>query len=287
MRYLKEMTRSMTAYGRGHAGPYLVEIHSVNRKGLELNIYLPRELLCFDMDIRKILKQFLKRGSVSVRLTRDKHAANLALPKANELKAVKDHFDNLAKELKLSGDEIDLPFLCNQLQAVGIEESPQVEKSEIEKGVLDAAQALISMKEQEGRTLLEDISKRSKSLAQDVESVAKHAKIAPEVLRQKLSEKLKALEVDQEGIAKEVVLFAEKSDITEELVRLRSHLRQLEGLLGSDEISVGRTLDFLLIEMGRELNTIAAKSFQLEITDQVPLMKAEVEKIREQAQNIE
>lgn len=278
----------MTAYGRGHSGPYLIEMHSVNRKGLELNLYLPRELLCYDIDIRKLLKEHLKRGSVTVRITKEKGKAELSdLPSVEVMAVLKDHYEKIAQKLQLDPQAISLPFLCNQLQFAGIEDVAQIDKQEVLKGATEAVFQLIAMKELEGKVLLEDILGRSTQLKSSIEDLAKYAKIAPEVLREKLSERLKLLQVDQESIRKEVVLFSEKCDITEELVRLRSHLGQLNQLLKSKEIAVGRALDFLLVEMGRELNTIAAKSFQIEITDQVPLMKAEVEKIREQVQNIE
>lgn len=278
----------MTAYGRGFSGPYLIEIHSVNRKGLELNLYLPRELLCYDIDIRKLLKEHLKRGSVTVRITKEKGKAELSdLPSVEVLAVLKEHYEKMAQTLQLDPQAINLPFLCNQLQLAGIEDVTKIDKQEVLSGVKEAVVHLIAMKEQEGKVLLEDILDRSTQLESSIEDLAKYAKIAPEVLRAKLSEKLKLLQVDQESIGKEVVLFSEKCDITEELVRLRSHLGQLNQLIQSKEIAVGRALDFLLVEVGRELNTIAAKSFQREITDQVPLMKAEVEKIREQVQNIE
>ena len=278
----------MTAYGRANAGPYTIEIHSVNRKGLELSVYVPRELLRFDIAIRKWLKKILKRGSVSVRISLEKSAEDaLGLPGAEELRGVKKHFEGVAESLWMDSGQLSLPFLCEQYRAAGVESACDVNEDELKAGVEAALKQLLEMKEAEGKALATDVLKRLEELKSSVAFVEGASKEAPDVLRGRMEERLRVLNVDQEGINKEIVLFAEKADITEELVRMRSHLSQFETVMKSEEQSVGRTLDFLLIEMGRELNTMASKSFQVPITDKVPLMKAEVEKIREQVQNIE
>lgn len=275
----------MTAYGRAVAGVYLVELHSVNRKGLELNVQVPRELLSCDAMIRGWVKSKIERGSVLVRVSRDKTTGTLAgLPRIEELKPIKDHFESLSHALDIQG--LDLPFLCDQLSALG-SVSAEPDQKALETGILEALENLLQMKEQEAKNLVVDIQARLNAVKEGVASIATQAVSAPDILRQRLEEKLRTLQLDPQDLGKELVLFADRCDVTEELVRLNSHLEQFEQVLGSDERCVGRKLDFLLIEIAREFNTIAAKSFQKEITDVVVCMKSEIEKIREQVQNIE
>lgn len=276
------MTRSMTAYGRAHIHQYLIEIHSVNRRGLEMNLQLPRELLALDIEMRRWIKDVIVRGMVTVRISKDKNTALGDLPTAEELRPLQDHFNTLSHTLDLP--PVDLPFLCTQLSSDGI---ASISPDELKKGVCAALEDLLKMKFEEGATLVKDIEKRLQTLKNGIDAIESNAKATPELLQKRLEDKLKLLKVPPEDVAKEVVLFADRCDVTEELVRLRSHLDQFVSQLSNDEKSIGRTLDFLLIEMARELNTIASKAFQQEIASQAPLLKAEVEKMREQVQNIE
>ena len=273
----------MTAYGSANLDGYLIEVHSVNRKGLDLNLYLPCELQLFDIDLRKILKEKIVRGSVTLRISRQKRASlDCELPSKQALESISKHF----LDAGFSSDEITLPFLCDRYKEVSVE-GESLDKDVILKGLKQALEALGEMKKAEGFALSKDILSRLQTLQKGVDKVEKKAASAPEFLREKLENRLKTLKVAQEDIAKEVVLFAEKCDVSEEIVRLRSHIEQFENCMKSKEVAIGRTLDFILVEMNRELNTIAAKSILHEMSDLVPLLKSECEKIREQVQNIE
>lgn len=284
----------MTAYSRSQSKEiqglsWVLELSSVNRKTLDLNFYLSKELLFLEMDLRKLISELVKRGQVTIRL-HVKHSQEGSVP-LPLLKKLKGQWEELSEKLGYDPKAIDLSFLLEQAGKVSIEESlgPKIQK-EIKATVKRGLDAFIEMKEVEGKALASDIKKRLKTLVSKLSVIEKQVAQRPEKYREKLLEKLSDLlqnAREDERLLKEVALFAEKIDITEEIVRLRSHFQQMESLLESSEISIGRTLDFLTQEMLREVNTIASKSQALEVTKKAVEAKAELEKIREQVQNIE
>lgn len=284
----------MTAYARVKSKEikglsWVFELHSVNRKTLEIHMHLGKELLFLDLEMRKIIAKELHRGQLTVKL-------NLTKSKKSELllqllKKMKSDFVTLSKELNLSKDDITLPFLLGQFDKISLEEEFGAKiQNELKKTLENALKELIKMKEVEGKALSEDIAKRCKLISGYLTQIEKESKKSPEQYRKKLktrlSEILTEAEMD-ERVLREVALFAEKVDITEEITRIKSHLKQMVNLLESKEISIGRKLDFLVQEMLREINTIASKTSLLEVTKKSIECKAELEKIREQVQNIE
>jgi uncharacterized protein (TIGR00255 family) len=279
--------KSMTGYASATAGPFLIEIHSVNRKGLDLGIGLPRELLAYDVEIRKWLGEELARGQVTVRVS---HAEGVkGAPDLSRLKKLKQGWEKVAESLGYQKKDIALSFLINQL--VDIREEPKGTRQFLQAGVKKALHLLTAMKKREGAALLVDIVKRVKMLEARVKQLEGKAGKTVSKYREKLRERiLEATGLDMKGderMFKEVALFAEKVDVTEELTRLRSHFKQFYALLKSDEKSIGRTLDFLTQEINREINTLGSKALDAEISAVVVEMKSELEKIREQVQNIE
>jgi len=268
---------------------WTVELHSVNRKVLDIHSHLSRELLSLDMEIRKAITKVVHRGKVSVKLHCVK--AKDALVSLPRLKKLKSEYTKTAKELKLSTEEITLPFLLQQMERSSIEEeiSPKT-AAELKKTLEKALNGLIKMKETEGKALAVDVTKRLKKLIANLAFIEKESDKSPENYREKLSSRLKDLFEEAEAderILREIALFSEKVDVTEEITRLKSHFKQMEDLLVSKENSIGRTLDFLNQEMLREINTIGSKTAILSVTKKVIDSKAELEKIREQVQNIE
>ena len=164
-------------------------------------------------------------------------------------------------------------------------------KKELFKGFDEAIKAFMEMKEAEGQALIADILPRLNEIENDIEKVKELSKLAPKRYHDRLAKKLEELkinhETDEDRLTREIVLFADKIDVTEEITRLASHVQQFEGILKEDKARVGRELDFLTQEMNREVNTIAAKSQELEITQAILGVKSELEKIREQLANIE
>ncbi|MDN3505681.1 MAG: YicC family protein [Simkaniaceae bacterium] len=280
------MARSMTGYARARSKEIDVELSSVNRKGLDIHSHLNRELLSLDMEIRKSISKVIHRGKIAVKIRNTKGEESLV--SLSLLKKLKSGFTKIAKELKLSPDEITLPFLLQQMDRSSLEE--EVSAPEVKKTLTKALQDLIKMKETEGKALAQDITKRLKILSASVSFMEKENAKSPENHRKKLTSRLKELFEEagkDERILKEIALFSEKVDITEEITRLKSHFKQMQDLLSSKEESVGRTLEFLTQEMLREINTIGSKTAALSVTKKVIDAKAELEKIREQVQNIE
>jgi len=293
------MARSMTAYGRAHAetdaGLFLIEIHSVNRKSLDFNLNLPKELLQFDMALRQRLGEEIRRGFVTVRVTKeDAKISSLMMPNQETLRALYANWQKCAQDLGYDPQEA-VPF--NFLLTYALSSLPAVDwigesfKEQFDKGFEKALEAFLMMKEKEGEALIQDIYPRLEEIEKTLEKVEKLTKHAPERFHDKLKKRLQELklvkEEDEERLSRELVIFADKVDVTEELTRLRSHVKQFRDMLGQHKRRIGRELDFLIQEMNREVNTIAAKSQELEITQATLFIKSEQEKIREQLQNIE
>ncbi len=265
----------MTAYGRASlmtpAGRWVVEVHSVNRKQLDMNVSVPREMLSFDMDLRKWVSAQVHRGQVTVRVHVSEEA--LALQNLELLKGLKVGWEKVAVALGYDPKQtVTLPFLAEQLEHSSSQrliEKEDAVKEQLEKITLEALSLLMAMKEKEGAALARDLQKCLSAIEALLVQVEKRA---PETMARSRSE----------DAAEPQVL-----DINEEIVRLHSHIKQFRDVLGSAEKSVGKTLDFIVQEMHREVNTISAKCADVELVSLCVKVKSEVEKIREQVQNIE
>jgi uncharacterized protein (TIGR00255 family) len=289
--------RSMTGYGRGTAtfeGRQLaVELSSVNRKQAEISLSLPRALLELEPRVRDEINAHISRGRLTVAVGlhakegEKKSAINVAAARA-----YRDQLEAMRTSLKLAG-EITLDQV---LRGPGVLDS---ETAEIEtdaawpalkKALKIALEQFVKMRKSEGEALAADLRKRVLAIQKNVKTVGV---LAPKVMEHHrgtlLDRAAKAgleIESSDERLLKEIVFFADRSDISEELTRLRSHLDQFFAQLAKDE-PVGRTLDFLLQEMFRETNTIGNKANFLAISQIIVGMKTELEKLREQVQNIE
>lgn len=288
--------RSMTGYGRGTANfdgrQIAVELSSVNRKQAEIALSLPRALLELEPRVRDEINAHISRGRLTVAVglhTKGKGQSAINIAAA---KAYRSHLEVLRKTLKLDG-EITLDQV---LRGPGVLDSDTAEiETEVawpalQKALKAALEQFVKMRKKEGEALSADLRKRILSIQRNVKTISV---LAPKVMEHHrgllLERAAKAgleIEASDERLLKEIVFFADRSDISEELTRLRSHLDQFFGHLGKDE-PVGRTLDFLLQELFRETNTIGNKANFLAISQIVVGMKTELEKLREQVQNIE
>jgi uncharacterized protein (TIGR00255 family) len=286
----------MTGFGRAVAdipfGKLIVEIQSVNRKYLEIFVSLPKELGRFENEMRKWVGEALSRGQVSLRLFLLPNAANIEelLPDVKMLKSWKKGWEKIAREVGVDPKGIDLPFLMQHFPVLSQQEKARDEDlPRLRKCVEEALEALVEMKKAEGKALAKDLSARLKQLERMVSAVEKLAPDTTGRMRQKLFEKmeevLKPAGDVEERLLREVALFAERVDISEEITRFHSHLAQFKELLSGTV--VGRKMDFLIQEMGREVNTIGSKSMEAKISHLVVELKSELEKMREQIQNIE
>lgn len=288
----------MTGYGRGEASrdgiKVSAELSSVNRKQGELAIYLPREMESLEPQVRTELNKRVSRGRVTAKIAL--HAAQ-ALPGQVQVntpvaRAYATELRKLARELKLNED-LSLEAM---VRLPGVLASSDTTDAELlwpllEKALNIAGDALVKMREKEGANLAKDLHGRIKLMRK---GVAKIKTLAPEMVkkyRDALRERIANAGLplppeEDERLLKEVVYFADRSDISEELARLQSHFQQFDDLLESSE-PVGRTLDFLAQEMNREINTIGSKAQDSQIAREVVGLKAELEKFREQALNVE
>ncbi len=287
----------MTGFGRGEIeapfGRFIVEIQSVNRKHFEIVVNLPRELTCFEHEIRKWVAEKVARGQIALRiqLLYSKETVSHLIPDLEVLKNAKKEWEHLSLQLGFDPKKIDLSFLLASI--------PPMQKPELFKEkdlkflhlcVEKALEAFSLMKIQEGKSLTKDIEERLQIIQNKVSSLREFSPDATEKMRQKLMEKITSLLPEDksldERIAREVALFAEKVDIAEEITRLDSHFSQFKECLQT-ESSVGKKMDFIIQEMSREINTIGSKSCEAKISYLVVEIKSEIEKIREQIQNIE
>jgi len=290
----------MTGYGRGERAQdgfkVTAELSSVNRKQAEIAVNLPREMEMLEAPLRDLVNRHIARGRVAGRVSL--HAAsgkafarqhiNVPLAEAYARELAK-----LAKHLKLTGTVT----LDQLVRAPGVfqtdEELAEAEDlwPAVEKAVKQALAALVKMREREGAHLAQDLAARVATMRKCATRVQAQAPQAAVHYREQLNERIKSAGLttpapDDERLLKEVVLFADRSDISEELTRLQSHFQQFEDCRKSSE-PVGRMLDFLAQEMNREINTIGSKANDALISREVVVLKAELEKFREQAQNVE
>lgn len=291
----------MTAYSRASVnsplGRFVIEIHSVNRRMLDMSLYLPKDLLRFDIEIRKWLSHYLERGQITLRLILQSEGVSPKLFSnySLQLKALKEGWEDLARQLGYDPQKtVDLHFLVSQLQMIPPSEAKEDEetlKASLKDGVDLALQELMQMKEAEGKTLAQDIQKRLKIIEETIAAVELKKELPLVHYRKKLMDRMKEIGhlhgEAEERIVREVAILAEKMDVTEELVRLHTHIEHFRQYLLSHEKAVGKTLDFLTQEMHREINTLGSKSADSEISLHVVKIKSELDKIREQVQNIE
>jgi uncharacterized protein (TIGR00255 family) len=292
--------KSMTGFGAGSARAdgvsISVELSSVNRKQLETALRLPPQLISFEPRLQKIVQHHLSRGRVSGTVTLELPDGETSVTvDENRAAAVVKKLRSSAKKLKLD-DDLSASMLLripNLLDFQAPEKNMQAGSSGfqcLEKALTAALKKLVAMRAKEGRELANDLKARLNALEEMLQKIIEEA---PQVLskrRKKMFQGLEKLGLENlssdERVLKEIALFGEKSDIAEEITRLTSHIKQFRSRLRSGE-PVGRELDFLVQEFLREINTIGSKANDLKITQQVVAFKTELERIREQVQNVE
>ncbi len=294
------MIKSMTGYGRAehhvslNERRVICELKSVNHRFLELTLRLPRSLQQFENRLRRVIRKHISRGYVTVRVGFEEEGNLEGIPSLDIHAA--EHLYGLLNELKerlhLNG-EVDLSLLVQQSGVLREpKEEPSTEKEwELVQPVLEEALAqLVQMRTEEGKRIEQDLLMRLDRIVKHVDMILELSRQRVnekrDGLRQKLDQLLEGRQVSEDRLEQEVVFFAEKSDTTEECVRLQSHVEHFHGFL-AEERPVGRRLDFLLQEMNREANTISSKASDANIAHCVVSIKEEVERLREQVQNIE
>ncbi|MEA3454620.1 MAG: YicC/YloC family endoribonuclease [Candidatus Caldatribacteriota bacterium] len=291
------MIRSMTGYGVGRVkaedGECLVEMKSLNNKYCDVNVKNNFQSLEIEQKIEKLIKERVSRGKVNILIKVENYGLTEEKIILNEeiADSCYKNLKTLKNKYKLK-DEIGIDSMLKFKDIFTIvkeEESAKIWPL-VEKTTNLALDSLLKMREREGKVLVADIRKRVKKIQKLIDKIGKYSKSSPLDYKDNFLSKIKdltdGLNVDEGRIELEAAIFAEKTDITEEIVRLKSHLIQFNDLLNSEE-SVGRKMDFLTQEINREINTVGSKTNDIEVTSLVVLVKSELEKIREQARNIE
>lgn len=291
------MIKSMTGFGRSNLQEnlreYQVEIKSVNHKYIDINIRMPRNISFLEDDIRKIIASKIKRGKIDVFITFDNYSDEGKSIKINKeiAKVYIESLKELAKEENIASN-IEVTEITKLPDVLIIKNNEDEEKlkAEIVKVVDDAVDKLIKMRETEGEKMAQDALRRLEIINSKVKEISDLSTGLIEdyvvKLETRIKELLKTDEVDQTRLAQEVVIYADKCSVQEEITRLYSHIQQFKDLINS-ESAAGKKLDFIIQEMNRETNTIGSKANNLEITNRVIDIKTELEDIREQIQNIE
>lgn len=292
------MLKSMTGFGRGEGqtslGKVFVESRSVNHRYCDINIKLPKRLIPFENRIKELIRSQVSRGRVDVSVKLDaegeeKVQLNVDFHLAEQYYRA---LQSLKKKLQLK-DKITLGLLAGAKDLITAkEEAPDLDPywQEIVPILKRSFQDMDEMKRLEGETLVKDLQQRLEKIAEHLDEIKEQSPLHLDAYRNRLYEKIRSLlggiEMDASRFQQEVALLAERTDITEEIVRAESHLAQFVTLLKAEE-PVGRKLDFLLQEINREVNTVSAKANDAEISQRAVEIKSELEKIREQVQNIE
>jgi uncharacterized protein (TIGR00255 family) len=292
------MILSMTGYGTGSAQKdettVAVEIRTVNHRFLDLHVRVPREYLFLEGEIQQLVRNALDRGRVDVSVTVQNTGAAAFLIDSNLVRGYLEAAGRLREEFNLQ-ETLDLKTI---LGLPGILQNRDATSSGdvgiltelLKKSVQSALESVLRMRRQEGEALRADMLRNLASVEDRAGSIRQLSVNSAEEYMQKLRDRLAQLlapgAVDQQRLAQEAALIADKCDIAEEITRLQSHIEQYRTLVDSKE-KVGKKLDFLLQELQREANTILSKSMNLEVSGHAITIKTDIEKLREQVQNVE
>lgn len=292
------MIKSMTGFGRAEVmeenRKFTVEIKSVNHRYFDINIKMPKKLGFFESAIRNLLKEYIQRGKVDVFITyEDYNESNVALKYNEEIaKEYLAHLNTMAEQFELQND-ITVSKLSKYPEVFTMEEQDVDEKelwTVLEKALRQASEQFVASRITEGENLKKDLVEKLDEMLKCVDFIEERS---PQILsdyRSRLEAKVKELladtQIEESRIAAEVTIYADKICVDEETVRLRSHIQGTKDAL-EEGGSIGRKLDFIAQEMNREANTILSKANDLAISDTGIELKTNIEKVREQIQNIE
>ncbi len=292
------MLKSMTAYGRAEslrgATEYVAEIRSGNNRYREIILRIPQGLQIFEDRIRSIVSSRLNRGRIEVSIqVKNNNDKGLSLELNRPLvKAYIEIFNELNKELGCT-QPVDISFFSQLKDAVIVKQDsvyPENLWPELEHVIDEAMVSLDAMRTNEGVALEKDFLERLDRIARYVKEIRSRAKVAIEENRDKLMQRIhrliEGIEISEDRLMQEIAFMAERSDITEELIRIESHLEQFRSYMKREDV-VGRRLDFLVQEINREVNTVGSKAADSFISQLAVEIKAELEKLREQIQNVE
>ncbi len=289
---------SMTGFGRGEAEVgshcFTVELKSVNHRYLDMNIRTPRFLMFLEDFVRAEVKRRLARGRIDIFINYKDTSGSLGEMQVN-VEAAKQYVNaatTILKQVDVAND-LSITSLMRMEGVITFEEAEKEEsvlKEALLAALTQALDALIAARETEGRRMAEDLLERKQTLVDILAGIEQREPLVVEEYREKLRNKVEEYMagsgIDENRFNAEILYFSDKASITEEIVRIKSHLKELEQMLRSEE-ATGRSMDFLIQELNREFNTIGSKASDIIITKAVLAAKGEIERIREQIQNME
>jgi uncharacterized protein (TIGR00255 family) len=282
------MVQSMTGFGRAEHNGFRVEIRSLNHRFIDISMKIPSHLSHHDIPLRNILKEKFRRGKFDISVSADAHALTQFTINKEMARKLYNVFQELQRELFIPG-QIDITTLAGYKELL-MEEEPKYDIDALYAAFREAASHLEAMRIREGTLISEELRQRAKSLQVMNNRIKSFIPHLVTRCRERFSERLGSLlesaEIDSTRIMQEAALMAEKLDISEEVARIENHIKQFIETLDEGD-AIGRKLDFLLQEINREVNTIAAKSSDYAISSLTVDMKIEIEKIREQVQNVQ
>jgi uncharacterized protein (TIGR00255 family) len=289
----------MTAYGRGEynqgTSVFTVELKSVNNRFRDIVLRMPKTLQPIEDEIRSKVSSSVRRGRVEVSIQMETNSGEEEYQLELNASLVKSYlriFRELDEEYGLD-EKVSPDSLC-QMKDIILFKASDVEMNDVRPGIQEvlglAVESLDKMKMIEGKAIEEDFLKRLKIIEEYLDEIEKDAPKIVDEYKKRLEDKIQRISggmvLDEARLIQEVAIFADRCDITEEIVRFRSHLKQFRGFMSRDD-SIGRRLDFLIQEINREVNTIGSKATDSSISSKVVEIKAELEKLREQVQNVE
>ncbi len=280
--------QSMTGFGRAEAGSFKVEVRSSNHKNLDIHINVPHYLYSYDPAIRKSARSRFNRGRIDIFIP--KQEVEGVKLRVNKILAREyyDALNSIKEELSIS-DDISINVIASQ-RDIFVMDEPEIDENALMNAIDSALEELNKSRTEEGDNLIIDIRKRLSLLDEFVARIEEKRDVYIADARNRLHDKLKELldnvQIDEARLIQETAIIVEKSDITEEIVRLKSHLKQFDEVLKSGD-TIGKKLDFMIQEMRREINTVSSKTHDINITNNVVDMRHEIEKIKEQVQNLQ
>lgn len=293
-----DMIKSMTGFGRCEvqkdSRKFTVELKSVNHRYLDVNIRMPKKLNFFETTIRTLLKSYANRGKVDIFITYEDLSQTQVSVKYNAALAAEymKYLKQMEEEFGLEND-VRVSTLSRYPEVFTMEEQSEDEE-ELWNGLKEALEGaftqFVETRKTEGENLKKDITSKLDLLSEQIGFIEERSPQIVAEYRAKLEDKMKELladtQIEESRIASEVILFADKICTDEEVVRLKSHISHMRNTL-EEKDEIGRKLDFIAQEMNREANTILSKANDIEVSDRAISLKTEIEKIREQIQNIE
>ncbi|MBL0109017.1 MAG: YicC/YloC family endoribonuclease [Ignavibacteria bacterium] len=293
------MIVSMTGFGKAEGTfkkkKFSIEIRSVNNRFCEISMRYPKFLSSKDFELKEIVRKKISRGKITININSEEGNPDALEFNIDEIQ-IRDNYKLLTSIKKIIGskEEINLGHILSFENILGSEQSAEVDKDEFKficSLLNEAVDDLGKMKVKEGNSLNKDILERIKFIEKESERISKLSAGRAALERKRILTKVESLlkdkkVIDEKRLELEVILLSEKIDITEEIIRLKSHTKYFIEYAKSDELA-GRRLNFLIQEINREINTIASKSLDADVSQKASVLKEELEKIREQLQNVE